>query len=109
MATVTQQLKVAKCTNQELTEVREFLQRIDSVLEENKHYEEDEEINKEIADVARTLPYRSFIVPLNLGILLDNYQDEESEILEHPKWIMELYEKIESLEKEVQDLKQKDK
>jgi flagellar motility protein MotE (MotC chaperone) len=107
MAVVMQQLKVAKCTKQELNDVRDFLQKIDSVLEENKHYEEDEEINKEIADVARTLPYRSFVVPLNLGILLDNYQDEESEILEHPKWIMELYEKIETLEKEVQELKQK--
>jgi len=106
MTTVTQQLKVAKCTEQELNEVREFLQKINNVIQENEHYEEDSEINKEIADVARKLPHRSFIVPLNLGILLDNYQDKESEMLEHPKWIMELYEKIESLEKEVIQLKQ---
>ncbi len=106
MTTETVQFKVAKCTKKELTEVWNFLQKLNDVIQENEHYEEDSEINKEIANIARTLPNRSFIVPLNLEILLENYQDEESDILEHPKWIMELYEKIESLEKEVQELKQ---
>ena len=98
-------LTVYKCTEQELDDVNIFLQNLQSVINDNIHYDDDDyDVNKEIADVARTLPSRAFIVPLNLGILLDNYQDDESKILEHPKWIMELYKKIEFLEKEVKEL-----
>lgn len=96
-----EQLKVAKCTEEELKQTREFFQELENIIQENEPYEEDSEINKEIADIARKLPDRAFIIFLNLGILLDNYQDKESDILQHPKWIMELYEKIEALEKEI--------
>ena len=98
------ELKVAKCTETELDEVRDFLQNLNDIVSDNEHYEQDDEINKEIADVARKIPYRNFIVTLNLGILLDNYQDKESNIIEHPKWIIELYKKIEVLEKNQLDL-----
>jgi hypothetical protein len=55
-------------------------------------------VNKEIADVARKYPNRAFIVPLNLGILLDNYQDKDSDILKHPKWIMNLFNVLEEID-----------
>ena len=43
--------------------------------------------------VRKTFPHRaSFIAPLNLDILLNNYQDKESDILAHPKWLIEMYE-----------------
>jgi len=84
MPTVVKQLTVAKCTEKELNEVREYLNSLEEIIKENDGYDTTR-ANEEIADVARKLPSRSFIVPLNLGILLDNYQDKESEILEHPK------------------------
>lgn len=101
----THQIKVSKCTEKELNEVRDFLYELNNIIEENEHYEEDSEINKEISDVARKIPERFFIVPMNLGILLDNYQDKENDILEHPKWIMDLYKKIDTLEEEINLLK----
>lgn len=102
---VIRQIKVAKCTEEELNETREFLQNLEHVISDNEHWEEYDEINKEIADAARKLPARAFIVPLNLGVLLDNYQDKESKIIEHPKWIKELFAKIESLEKQLNAIK----
>lgn len=101
------QLTVAKCTEEELNAVREFLQNLRDIINENEQFEIDEEVNSEIADVARLLPERAFIVPLNLGILLDNYQDKESDILEHPKWILDLISENESLKKEIEVLKTK--
>lgn len=71
--------------------VREYLQDMYEVIEKNSCYDEnDDDANKEIAHFARQYPKRAFIVPLNLEILLDNYQDKDSEFLEHPKWIMEM-------------------
>jgi hypothetical protein len=97
------EMTVAKCEESELDAVREYLQRLEEVVRDNEHLEVDEEVNKEIADVARKFPVRAFLVPLNLGILLDNYQDKESDILKHPKWIMALYERVEKLEKGLAD------
>jgi len=99
------QMTVAKCEESELDAVREYLQNLEQVVRDNEHFEQDEEVDKEIADVARKYPNRAFIVPLNLGILLDNYQDKESDILEHPKWIMALYERVEKLEKALGDIR----
>jgi hypothetical protein len=75
METRTVQMTVAKCEDSELDNVRTYLQELEQVLK----------------DVARKYPYRAFIVPLNLGILLDNYQDKDSDILQHPKWIKEMF------------------
>jgi hypothetical protein len=82
--------KIAKCDKQELENVRNYLQELDNVIKDNEHYEEDDQINKEIADIARKYPARAFLIPLNLAILLDNYQDEDSDFLQHPKWIVEM-------------------
>lgn len=98
MTTVVKQFTVAKCTEEELDEVREYLDSLRDVIELNDCYDtDDSKVNQEIADVARQMPKRSFIVPLNLGILLDNYQDKESYILEHPKWIKEMIELLEEV------------
>lgn len=84
-------VSVSKCTEEELDNVREYLRELDEVIKENNCYNEDDpDVNKQIADVARKYPNRAFIVPLNLGVLLDNYQDKDSEILEHPKWITDM-------------------
>jgi len=49
--------------------------------------------------VRKTFPNRaSYLACLNLAILLDNYQDKESEILAHPKWLMEMYELFEEID-----------
>lgn len=58
-------------------------------------------INEEIGKLVRkTFPHRpALIAPLNLDILLDNYQDKESDILAHPKWIMDMYELFEEMDK----------
>ena len=91
MTTRTVQLTVAKCEEEELDNVRTYLQNLEQVLKDNDCYDEDDsEVNKEIADVARKYPDRAFIVPLNLGVLLDNYQDKDSDILQHPKWITKM-------------------
>lgn len=100
------QITVAKCETSELDAVREYLQKLDEVVEDNNCYDTDDyDVNKQIADVARKYPNRAFIVPLNLGILLDNYQDKEPDILQHPKWIMDLYDRVEKLEKALTDIK----
>ena len=99
------QMTVAKCEESELDAVREYLQSLEEVIRDNEHFDQDEEVNKEIANVARKYPNRAFIVPLNLGILLDNYQDKESDILEHPKWIIALHERVEKLEKALEDIR----
>jgi hypothetical protein len=89
----TRQISVAKCTEEELDDVSNFLSDLKNVLKENENYDTDDyDVNQEIADAARKLPYRAFIVPVNLGILLDNYQDIESRIIEHPKWIKNMFE-----------------
>jgi hypothetical protein len=92
MKTVTKQLTVAKCTEQELDDVREYLQSLKEVVEEV-----GTEDGKAIADIARKYPPRAFIVPLNLGIMLDNYQDAEPKILTHPKWIKDIYSLLEDM------------
>ena len=97
METRTVQMTVAKCEESELDNVRTYLQELEQVIKDNEHYEEDDEVNKEIADVARKYPDRAFIVPLNLGILLDNYQDKDSDILEHPKWIKDMVSLLEKM------------
>lgn len=97
METRTVQMTVAKCEESELDNVRTYLQELEQVIKNNEHYEEDDEVNKEIADVARKYPDRAFIVPLNLGILLDNYQDKDSDILEHPKWIKDMVSLLEKM------------
>jgi len=38
-------------------------------------------------------------VPLNCGILLDNYQDKNSNHIEHPKWIMNIFSILEDIDK----------
>ena len=98
METVKRQITVAKCEEEELDNVRTYLQELEQVIKDNEHYEEDDQVNKEIADVARKYPDRAFIVPLNLGILLDNYQDKDSDILQHPKWIMEMVNVLEEVD-----------
>jgi hypothetical protein len=91
MSTRTVKISVAKCDEEELNNVRTYLHNLEQVLEDNDCYDEDDsEANKEIAIVARKYPKRAFIVPLNLGILLDNYQDKDSEIIQHPKWIIKM-------------------
>jgi hypothetical protein len=98
METRTVSLKVAKCEETELDNVRTYLQELERVLKDNECYDEDDsDVNKEIADVARKYPDRAFIVPLNLGILLDNYQDKDSDILQHPKWIMDMFNVLEKM------------
>ncbi len=84
-------MTIAKCDEQELDAVMEYLQDLKQVIEDNENYDEDDQdVNQEIADVARKYPGRAFIVPLNLRVLLDTYQDPEPDILQHPKWILAL-------------------
>lgn len=91
-------LTVAKADMEEVLAVQSYLNELKDVLDENEPYDdEDADVNKEIADVARKYPSRAFIVPLNCGILLDNYQDEESDIIQHPKWIKDMEELFEEM------------
>ena len=97
----TQQMTVAKIEESEVDELRTFLQDVNEKVREFDGFEEDcNESNEEIGKMVRlTFPHRAaFIAPLNLGILLDNYQDKESEILAHPKWLMEMYELFEEID-----------
>ena len=97
----THQITVAKIEESEVNELRTFLQNVGEKVKEYDHiHEEDEETNAEIGKLVReTFPHRpAFIAPLNLDILLDNYQDKESDILAHPKWLMEMYELFEELD-----------
>jgi len=96
----TQQLTVAKIEESEVDELRTFLQDVGEKVKEFDHFEEDcSGSNEEIGKMVRlTFPHRaSFIAPLNLDILLENYQDKESDILAHPKWLMEMYELFEEI------------
>lgn len=102
MATVTHQMTVAKVTESEVDELREFLQDVGELVKEFDHYTDDcVESNEEIGKLVRQkFPHRpAFVAPLNLSILLDNYQDKESNILSHPKWLMEMFELFEEMDK----------
>ncbi len=94
----THQIKVAKVTEEELKAFREWLQDLNGIIDDAGIYHEDmdkkvrHKINQEITDAAIKIPSRSFLIPLNLGVLLDNYQDKNSTILEHPVWIKEMIE-----------------
>lgn len=100
----TRQISVAKCTEEELDDVSNFLSDLKNVLKENENYDTDDyDVNQEIADAARKLPYRAFIVPVNLGILLDNYQDTESRIIEHPKWIKNMFELLKEVDAQLSE------
>jgi len=99
MAEKKQQITVAKCEEEELDNVRTYLQKLEHVIKDNEFYDDtDPDVNQEIADVARKYPNRAFIVPLNLGILLDNYQDKDSDILKHPAWIMDMFRLFEEID-----------
>lgn len=88
----TRQITVAKITEEELDQLRDFLRDLGDVLNDNQQYDDDDsDVNKEIADAARKLPQRAaWLAPLNLDILLHNYQDKESSILAHGKWIQDM-------------------
>jgi len=97
----THQITIAKIEEREVNELRTFLQNVGEKVKEYDYIdEEDEETNAEIGKLVReTFPHRpAFIAPLNLDILLDNYQDKESDILAHPKWLMEMYELFEEID-----------
>ena len=94
------QITIAKCDENELNDLRDYLQGVEEVLDSNCHLDEDShKVNKEIADRVRKFPKRAaFIAPLTLGILLDNYQDKDSDIIQHPKWIMEMIKLLEDMD-----------
>jgi hypothetical protein len=97
----THQLTVAKIEESEVNELRTFLQDVGEKVKEFDQWEEDcLDANEEIGKMVRkTFPHRpAFIAPLNLHILLHNYQDKESDILAHPKWLIEMYELFEELD-----------
>jgi hypothetical protein len=97
----THQITVAKIEESEVNELRTFLQNVGEKVKEYDYIdEEDEETNAEIGKLVREkFPHRpAFVAPLNLDILLDNYQDKESDILAHPKWLMEMYELFEEID-----------
>lgn len=97
----TRQLTVSKIEDSEVNELRTFLQEVGQKVKELEHWEDEcSQSNAEIGKLVRqTFPHRpAFVAPLNLSILLDNYQDKESDVLEHPKWIMEMYELFEELD-----------
>lgn len=101
---VTRQITVAKCTETELGEVQSYLHDLEEVVNDNECYGTDDYLaNKAIADVAREYPKRTFIVPLNLWILLDNYQDSDSDILQHPKWMTDMITVLEEIDKQLSD------
>ena len=92
-------LNVAKCSDEKLEEFREYLDSLNQVIKDNQYYDADDDLaNKEIAEVAKQLPLRSFIIPLNLYILLHTYQDADSDILKHPKWIDDMYEVLKEID-----------
>jgi len=97
----THQITVAKIEESEVNELRTFLQSVGEKVKEFDHWEEDcSQSNEEVGKLVRqTFPHRpALIAPLNLDILLDNYQDKERDILAHPKWLMEMYELFEELD-----------
>jgi hypothetical protein len=97
----THQITVAKIEESEVNELRTFLQDVGDKVKEFDHWEDDcSQSNEEIGKLVRkTFPIRAaFVAPLNLQILLDNYQDKESDILAHPKWLMEMYELFEEID-----------
>jgi len=101
MTTTTQRLTVAKITETELDELTTFLQEIGEQVEQYEHTDIDNnEANVKIGKLVRDkFPSRpAFLAPVNLHILLDNYQDKDGDILEHPKWLMEIYELLEEID-----------
>lgn len=88
------QITVAKCTEEEVAQLQDFLRNLEEVIDENEPYDTDDaDVTKSIADAACKLPKRAaWLVPLNLHILLDNYQDKESPHLAHAKWITDMLE-----------------
>lgn len=96
------QITVAKIEESEVNELRSFLQAVGEKVKDFEHWEDDcSQSNEEVGKLVRQIfPHRpAFIAPLNLDILLDNYQDKESDILAHPKWIMDMYELFEEIDK----------
>ncbi len=99
--TETKRMTVAKIEKGEIDELRSFLQSIGEKVKDSDYQGEDcKETNEEIGKLVRqTFPHRpAFIAPLNLEILINNYQDEESDILAHPKWLVEMYELLEEID-----------
>lgn len=98
------QITVAKITEEEVNELQNFLTTTSDKFRELDNYDIDcEESNEEIGKLVRgSFPGRAALVSvLNLRILLDNYQDKESEILQHPKWIKDIYSFLEDLDKHI--------
>ena len=95
------QKTIAKIDESEVEELRTFLQDIGEKVKEFEHFDDDcSESNEEIGKIVRqSFPHRpAFIALLNLDILLDNYQDKESDVLAHPKWLMEMYDLFEEID-----------
>ena len=98
MPTEKKYLRITKSTRGEILELSEFINKLSNIIADSEVYD----LNKtalEIAEIAITLPDRAFLVPLNLDVMLSRYQDEEVDYIETPKWIKDLYSRIEYLEK----------
>jgi hypothetical protein len=98
----TTQLTVAKIEESELQELSSFLRTIgDKVKGFSWVVHDSLEFYQELGKlVCETFPTRpAFVAPLNLSILLANYQDKESDILAHPKWINDLNNLLDELNK----------
>lgn len=102
--TTTRQLTVRKVTEKELDTLREFLIELNAERDILLQYDEDDEqANKDIAKLIRDkFPQNAaLIAPINLDTLLNKFQDKESSILQMPKWIVELYDILESIERHI--------
>lgn len=102
----TRQLTMAKITSDELSKLQDFLIELNTEYHILiQYHEDDEKANKDIAKLIRDKfpPREAILAPVNLSILLDNFQDKESTILEKPKYLMELYKILEDIEKHVNE------
>lgn len=110
MPSETRQIQVSKITEEEMDTLTEFLKTVGEKVKELDHYFEDcNESNEEIGKMVRqSFPHReAFVGPLNLKILIDNYQDKESDVLAHPKWLMEMYELFEEIDQHLSNTENK--
>lgn len=90
METAFKQFKVTKSTDIEIDNLKNFINDLEAVLESNGDCNNGDS-DKEIADIAKKLPSRSYLIPINCQILIDNFQDKDKECIEIPEWITQLY------------------
>lgn len=93
---------VLKPTDDEIAQTKEWLDRLTAATKEAAQHGESKASNKLIADIAKAMPGRAFLIPIACKVIADNFLDKEEKHIQVPGWIRAMVELLLDLEKDTE-------